>query len=67
MPFRTGKDTSLSIIRPSIWLNIGECVGSLSRRYTFPGQTIRSGAPYFSIERTCTGDVCVRSRVPSGK
>ncbi len=36
---------------------------SASRRYTTPGQMIRTGGFCKRIARICTGDVCVRSKV----
>ena len=38
-----------------------------SQRYTRPGAMIRIGTPSSTIERICTGDVCVLSSMPPGK
>ena len=54
-----------STARPSSWVNIGEWVGSSSRRYTCPGATIRIGGGWVSIVRTWTGEVWVRSTMSS--
>ena len=48
-PFRSANDTSRSIHRPSTWWNIGECVASLSTRYTRPGAMILIGGACVSM------------------
>ncbi len=51
----------LSITRPSNCVKTGRCVASNSSvRYTRPGTGRRSGGSRSSIDRTCTGLVCVR-------
>ncbi len=41
--FMLASETSLPIISPSNWWNMGECVASASFRYTRPGQMMRKG------------------------
>ena len=38
-------------------------MSATSRRYTVPGQMIRTGGFWARMARICTGDVCVRSSV----
>mgnify|MGYP000919743862 FL=1 len=67
VPFRSAIVMPLSMTRPSIWWNMGECVASTSSlRYTRPGAKIRIGGwPMASMARICMGLVCVRRRTSS--
>ena len=66
VPFRSPIVMPLSTTSPSNWWNSGECVASTaSERYTRPGEMMRIGGFFFSIVRTCTGEVCERSRILS--
>ena len=51
----------LSTTRPSSWLNMGECVASLSERNTLPGTSTFIGGFSLSMVRICPGEVWVRS------
>ena len=42
VPFRSASVIPGPTTSPSTWWNIGECVMSLSRRYTLPGQMMRT-------------------------
>ena len=54
-----------STARPSIWWNTGLWVASsASARKHRPGLTTYSGNGRDSMERICTGEVCVRSTTP---
>src|SRR5699024_546137 len=70
VPFKSLIRTSLSTYNPSICVNGCEWVASsLSRRYTLPGQIIRTGPspPNALIVRACTGEVCVLNNSSSVK
>ena len=62
VPFRFAIVRPSSTARPSTWWNTGVCVASSSSvRNVRPGHTRYTGGSPRSSERTCTGEVWVRS------
>ena len=64
-PRRSAMVRPSSTARHSIWWNTGLCVASrVSVRKHLPGLTTYSGSGRVSMDRICTGEVCVRSTTP---